>query len=103
MAKRVDTPTKGGPGNLHLIDGLYDCCCSRLLVLVIAAQIPSGYIGTLYSLPQRGLSKVFVHQTAQCDNSTPESVIVFKQAGNSFFRYSGRPGPTLSESDGAAC
>jgi pyruvate dehydrogenase (quinone) len=30
-----------GPGNLHLINGLYDCQRSRVPVLAIAAQIPS--------------------------------------------------------------
>lgn len=30
-----------GPGNLHLINGLYDCHRSRVPVLPIAAQIPS--------------------------------------------------------------
>jgi pyruvate dehydrogenase (quinone) len=31
-----------GPGNLHLINGLYDCHRSRVPVLAIAAQIPSN-------------------------------------------------------------
>jgi glyoxylate carboligase len=34
-----------GPGNLHLINGLYDCHRSRVPVLAIAAQIPSDDIG----------------------------------------------------------
>jgi hypothetical protein len=33
-----------GPGNLHLINGLYDCHRSRVPVLAIAAQIPSSEI-----------------------------------------------------------
>src|SRR5437660_12113058 len=37
-----------GPGNLHLINGLYDCHRSRLPVLAIAAQIPSHEIGSGY-------------------------------------------------------
>jgi pyruvate dehydrogenase (quinone) len=37
-----------GPGNLHLINGLYDCQRSRVPVLAIAAQIPSSEIGTSY-------------------------------------------------------
>jgi len=37
-----------GPGNLHLINGLYDCHRSRLPVLAIAAQIPSSEIGSGY-------------------------------------------------------
>lgn len=37
-----------GPGNLHLINGLYDCHRSRVPVLAIAAHIPSKEIGTGY-------------------------------------------------------
>ena len=37
-----------GPGNLHLINGLYDCHRSRVPVLAIAAQIPSFEIGSNY-------------------------------------------------------
>src|SRR3979411_2269271 len=37
-----------GPGNLHLINGLYDAHRSRVPVLAIAAQIPSGEIGSTY-------------------------------------------------------
>jgi pyruvate dehydrogenase (quinone) len=37
-----------GPGNLHLINGLYDCHRSRVPVLAIAAQIPSNEIGSAY-------------------------------------------------------
>jgi pyruvate dehydrogenase (quinone) len=37
-----------GPGNLHLINGLYDCHRSRVPVLGIAAQIPSNEIGSGY-------------------------------------------------------
>ncbi|RKG63783.1 ubiquinone-dependent pyruvate dehydrogenase [Corallococcus sp. CA054B] len=37
-----------GPGNLHLINGLYDCHRSRAPVLAIAAQIPSVELGTGY-------------------------------------------------------
>ena len=35
-----------GPGNLHLINGLFDCHRSRLPVVAIAAHIPSPEIGT---------------------------------------------------------
>src|SRR6202795_3096110 len=35
-----------GPGNLHLINGLYDCHRTRVPVLAIAAQIPSSEIGS---------------------------------------------------------
>lgn len=37
-----------GPGNTHLINGLFDCHRSRVPVLAIAAQIPSVEIGTGY-------------------------------------------------------
>jgi pyruvate dehydrogenase (quinone) len=37
-----------GPGNLHLINGLYDCHRSRVPVLAIAVQIPSNEIGSGY-------------------------------------------------------
>jgi pyruvate dehydrogenase (quinone) len=37
-----------GPGNLHLINGLFDCHRSRVPVLAIAAHIPSGEIGSGY-------------------------------------------------------
>lgn len=37
-----------GPGNMHLINGLYDCHRSRVPVLAIAAHIPSNEIGTNY-------------------------------------------------------
>ncbi|MEZ2390506.1 ubiquinone-dependent pyruvate dehydrogenase [bacterium RCC_150] len=37
-----------GPGNLHLINGLYDANRSRVPVLAIAAHIPSEEIGSRY-------------------------------------------------------
>jgi pyruvate dehydrogenase (quinone) len=37
-----------GPGNTHLINGLYDANRSRVPVLAIAAQIPQAEIGTGY-------------------------------------------------------
>ena len=37
-----------GPGNLHLINGLYDCHRSRVPVLAIAAQIASDELGSDY-------------------------------------------------------
>jgi pyruvate dehydrogenase (quinone) len=52
-----------GPGNLHLINGLYDCHRSRVPVLGIAAQIPSNEIGSGYfqeTHPE--------HLFAQCSN-----------------------------------
>ena len=37
-----------GPGNLHLINGLFDCHRSRVPVVAIAAHIPSPEIGSGY-------------------------------------------------------
>src|ERR1700743_3788954 len=37
-----------GPGNLHLINGLFDCQRSRVPVLGIAAHIPSAEVGSGY-------------------------------------------------------
>jgi pyruvate dehydrogenase (quinone) len=37
-----------GPGNLHLINGLFDCHRSRVPVLGIAAQVPSAEMGAGY-------------------------------------------------------
>src|SRR5260370_18813658 len=37
-----------GPGNLHLINGLYHFHRTRVPVLGLAAQIPSGGIGSTY-------------------------------------------------------
>ena len=37
-----------GPGNLHLINGLFDCHRSRMPVLGIAAHLPSSEIGSGY-------------------------------------------------------
>ena len=37
-----------GPGNLHLINGLYDAHRSRVPVLAIAAQIPTAELGSNY-------------------------------------------------------
>jgi pyruvate dehydrogenase (quinone) len=42
-----------GPGNLHFINGLFDCHRSRVPVLAIAARIPSAEIGRGYSQETR--------------------------------------------------
>ena len=44
-----------GPGNLHLINGLYECHRNRVPVLAIAAQIPSPEIGGGYF--QQGIGR----------------------------------------------
>jgi pyruvate dehydrogenase (quinone) len=52
-----------GPGNLHLINGLYDCHRSRVPVLAIAAQIPSNEMGSGYFQETRP-----EHLFAQCSH-----------------------------------
>ena len=52
-----------GPGNLHLINGLYDCHRSRVPVLAIAAQIPSSEIGSNYFQETNPM-----HLFAQCSH-----------------------------------
>ncbi|WP_285724490.1 ubiquinone-dependent pyruvate dehydrogenase [Psychromicrobium xiongbiense] len=61
-----------GPGNLHLINGLYDAQRSRVPVLAIAAHIPSSEIGTGYfqeTHPQELFREcsVFVEQVSTPD------------------------------------
>jgi pyruvate dehydrogenase (quinone) len=52
-----------GPGNLHLINGLYDCHRSRVPVLAIAAQVPSHELGSGYFQETRP-----EHLFAQCSH-----------------------------------
>jgi len=52
-----------GPGNLHLINGLYDCHRNRVPVLAIAAQIPSAEVGSGYFQETRP-----EHLFAQCSH-----------------------------------
>src|SRR5579859_7699366 len=52
-----------GPGNMHLINGLYDCHRNRVSVLAIAAQIPSHEIGSGYFQETRP-----EHLFAQCSH-----------------------------------
>lgn len=54
-----------GPGNLHLINGLYDCHRSGAKVLAIAAQIPSAEIGSGY-FQETHPDKIF----AECSHYT---------------------------------
>jgi pyruvate dehydrogenase (quinone) len=54
-----------GPGNLHLINGLYDCHRSRVPVLAIAAQIPSQEIGSGY-FQERGQQALAYSCSKQC-------------------------------------
>ena len=52
-----------GPGNMHLINGLYDCHRNRVPVLAVAAQIPSHEIGSGYFQETRP-----EHLFAQCSH-----------------------------------
>src|SRR5471032_3669315 len=52
-----------GPGNLLLINGLFDCHRNRVPVLAIAAQIPSSEIGSNYFQETNP-----VHLFAQCSH-----------------------------------
>jgi pyruvate dehydrogenase (quinone) len=64
----------GGPGNLHLINGLHDCHRSRLPVLAIAAQVPSAELGTNY-FQETHPEQIFMTCSDFCEViSTPEQV-----------------------------
>ncbi len=63
-----------GPGNLHLINGLYDCQRSRVPVVAIAAHIPSPEIGSGYFQETRP-DHLFRECSSYCELvSTPEQM-----------------------------
>src|SRR5476651_736666 len=63
-----------GPGNLHLINGLFDCHRSRVPVLAIAAQIPSAEIGSGY-FQETHPESLFKECSHYCELvSTPEQM-----------------------------
>lgn len=63
-----------GPGNLHLINGLYDCHRSRVPVLAIAAQIPTQELGSNY-FQETDPKKVFAGCSHFCELvSKPEQL-----------------------------
>src|SRR2546422_1675602 len=63
-----------GPGNLHLINGLYDAHRSRVPVLAIAAQIPTQEIGSGYFQETRPL-RLFQDCSHFCEEITrPEQM-----------------------------
>jgi len=63
-----------GPGNLHLINGLFDCHRSRVPVLAIAAQIPSAEIGRNY-FQETHPQILFAECSHYCEMvSTPEQM-----------------------------
>jgi pyruvate dehydrogenase (quinone) len=63
-----------GPGNLHLINGLFDCHHSRVPVVAIAAQIPSPEIGSGY-FQETHPEQLFRECSSYCELvSTPEQM-----------------------------
>src|SRR6202020_3393298 len=63
-----------GPGNLHLINGLFDCQRSRVPVLAIAEQIPSPEIGSGY-FQETHPEQLFRECSSYCELvSTPEQM-----------------------------
>jgi pyruvate dehydrogenase (quinone) len=63
-----------GPGNLHLINGLYDCHRSKIPVLAIAAHIPSNEIGGGY-FQQTRPEQIFNECSVFCETVTrPEQM-----------------------------
>lgn len=61
-----------GPGNLHLINGLYDAHRSRAPVLAIAAQIPTAEIGSGYFQETRP-EALFRECSVYCDTISDPS------------------------------
>ena len=63
-----------GPGNMHLMNGLYDCHRNRVPVVAIAAHIPSNEIGTNY-FQETHPEKLYADCTAYCVHVTcPEQI-----------------------------
>ncbi len=56
----------GGPGNTHLIQGLYDAHRSRAPVLALASQIPSEQLGTNF-FQETHPEKLFVECSHYCE------------------------------------
>jgi pyruvate dehydrogenase (quinone) len=64
-----------GPGNTHLINGLFDCHRSRMPVLALAAQIPSIEIGTGY-FQETHPERLFQECSHYCEViATPEQAV----------------------------
>ena len=63
-----------GPGNLHLINGLYDCFRNRVPVLAIAAHVPTPEIGTHY-FQETHPDRIYRECTTFCERLTsPEQL-----------------------------
>src|SRR5260370_11355812 len=59
-----------GPGNLHLINGLFDCHRSRMPVVAIAAHIPSPEIGPGY-FQETHSEPLFRECSSYCERDSP--------------------------------
>src|SRR3984885_10596030 len=63
-----------GPGNLHLINGLFDCQRTRVPVVAIAAQIPSAEIGSDF-FQETHPERLFQECSSYCELvSSPEQM-----------------------------
>ncbi|MFL4475851.1 ubiquinone-dependent pyruvate dehydrogenase [Paeniglutamicibacter sp. MACA_103] len=63
-----------GPGNLHLVNGLYDANRNRVPVLAIAAHIPTGEIGSNY-FQETHPAELFREASVFCETvSAPEQM-----------------------------
>lgn len=73
-----------GPGNLHLINGLYECYRSRVPVLAIAAHIPSDEIGSGYfqaTHPEQIFQECSVFcETIMSEGQVPRTITMALQA-----------------------
>ena len=58
-----------GPGNMHLINGLYNCYRNQVPVLAIASDIPSTEIGTNY-FQETDPKKIFADCSVYCEKIT---------------------------------
>lgn len=67
-----------GPGNLHLINGLYDCFRNRVPVLAIAAHIPSAEIGGNY-FQETHPDRLFRDCTTFCERITCSDCLIFSR------------------------
>ncbi|HIF9190082.1 TPA: ubiquinone-dependent pyruvate dehydrogenase [Photobacterium damselae] len=63
-----------GPGNMHLINGLYNCYRNKVPVLAIASDIPSSEIGTHY-FQETDPTRLFKECSVFCEKlTTPEQM-----------------------------
>src|SRR6267142_1461345 len=68
-----------GPGNLHLINGLFDCHRSRMPVVAIAAHIPSPEIGSGY-FQETHPEQLFRECSSYCELVSPSEQTLDKLA-----------------------